>query len=245
MNPQLLETLAESRWAIAFSTVAIAAVWLFQRGKTQRVALKCATACETVNPTMTRPPSVWLALAAEPANTSLIALTLHAFGKLPEITQRLCVIGTAVIGIVLSIATLVGVIITTAKTGGEYKVSRRHRIYNPQVYTSHAMTPTEPSAGHDQRAVFAANPPLPDQLSSVSVSATTEEEAAFQAPGLDHIAGSVSKFPPPTIERLIATEAWSSADALEPPRRGRFGQLAALTQCSCHDNVCPITCIEP
>ncbi|MEY4179119.1 MAG: hypothetical protein RLY70_2693 [Planctomycetota bacterium] len=32
----------------------------------------------------------------EPASMSLIKLTLHALGKLPEIPQRLCVIGTAV-----------------------------------------------------------------------------------------------------------------------------------------------------
>ena len=102
MDPQLLETLTQSRWAIAFVTAAVATVWLRQRGKTQRMAFLCATAYESTDSSI---PRAELLEEAKSTKVSTFAQIVLAFGKLPEVTQRRC----TTMGFIMSGAVPLGV----------------------------------------------------------------------------------------------------------------------------------------
>ena len=107
MDPQLLETLTQSRWAIAFVTAAVATVWLRQRGKTQRMAFLCATAYESTDSSI---PRAELLEAAKSTKVSTFAQIVLAFGKLPEVTQRRC----TTMGFIMSGAVPLGVFMSPA-----------------------------------------------------------------------------------------------------------------------------------
>ncbi|MEY4180149.1 MAG: hypothetical protein RLY70_3723 [Planctomycetota bacterium] len=241
MDPDVLEAFTQSRWAIAFTTVAIAAVWLRQRGKTQRLALLCATACETADPSV---PGVPLAVVAELTNVGRLAHAILAFGKLPEVTQRRC----ALIGI---IAVPLGIIFSFSALAMIYGPDHRshvhvHRAYSSSSHRNNAdrTGANGPTATADAASTARATstsmskstPTLTNWISVVSVSATIEEEGVAPIPSLNPVVKGTSVLAPPTVDPFFAAESsFTSIDRPASQRHGRFDRLAALTQCSCHE----------
>jgi hypothetical protein len=242
MDPQLLETLTQSRWAIAFVTAAVATVWLRQRGQTQRAALLCATACETADPSI---PRAELLEEAKSTKVSTFAQIVLAFGKLPEVTQRRC----SVIGIIMSGAVPLGVFMSVPifviSNDRRPESTYYNSVYNYPSNTIQAdptgatrLSATKPAVSTPRSIPASKSPPaLPDRISVVSVSATLESEAMSPSPPPNPIDTGVASFPRPTIDSLIAADSHSMpVDGSVSQRQGRFDRLAALTQWSCHDN---------
>jgi hypothetical protein len=126
MDPQLLETLTQSRWAIAFVTAAVATVWLRQRGKTQRMALLCATAYESTDSSI---PRAELLEEAKSTKVSTFAQIVLAFGKLPEVTQRRC----TTMGFIMSGAVPLGVFMSPAI----FAISHDRRLESNYYHSVH------------------------------------------------------------------------------------------------------------
>jgi hypothetical protein len=112
MSEKVIAELSQSRWAIAVVAIAIYALWIFQRGKTRRMALMCAIINQ-----VDKLPAVEAFFEKTPVSSQFHNTRnkgsegnftiIDSFGSLPEITQRLLVIMTSVVLIVVSFLTFV------------------------------------------------------------------------------------------------------------------------------------------
>jgi hypothetical protein len=246
MDPQLLETLTQSQWAIAFVTAAVATVWLRQRGKTQRAALLCAAAYDSADSSI---PRAELLEAAKSTKVSTFAQIVLAFGKLPEVTQRRCTTMGIVMICVTPFLLIFSMPIFAIRNLPGHQPHYDHRVYNSPSYTTNTYQTGTAGPSATKSAVSTPRstpsftpaqkspPALPDRISVVSVSATLESEAMSPSPPPNPIDTGVASFPRPTIDSLIAADSHSMpVDGSVSQRQGRFDRLAALTQWSCHDN---------